>query len=69
MLHIRVVSPEELTAGLVERLRADVGVMNLLVLRAAVTAPRGDAVQFDVTYESANSVLRAQRVIWRRWTS
>jgi uncharacterized hydrophobic protein (TIGR00271 family) len=61
VLHIRVVSPDELTAGLVERLRADVGVMNLLVLPAAVTAPRGDAVQFDVSYESANSVLRHLR--------
>jgi uncharacterized hydrophobic protein (TIGR00271 family) len=53
-----VVSPDELTARLVERLGADAGVTNLLVLPGASAAPRGDGVQFDVTRGAANSVLR-----------
>lgn len=63
MLHIRLVSPNDLTARLVERLGADAGVVNLVVLSAASAAPRGDAVQFDVTSGSANSVLRHLREI------
>jgi uncharacterized hydrophobic protein (TIGR00271 family) len=56
MHHIRVVTPTEATAQLVERLRADSGVLNLVVLPAAAV-PAGDAVQFDVTDASANAVL------------
>jgi uncharacterized hydrophobic protein (TIGR00271 family) len=61
VLHIRVVSPDEVTARLVERLASDPGVDNLVTLREAPAAARRDAVQFDVTSESANSVLRQLR--------
>jgi uncharacterized hydrophobic protein (TIGR00271 family) len=57
MLHIRVVSPPELTDRLVGRLSADPGVVNLVVMRAAAVQPAGDAVQFDVLRGAANSVL------------
>jgi uncharacterized hydrophobic protein (TIGR00271 family) len=61
VLHIRVVSPDDLTASLVERLSAHAGVVNLLSLPAASAAAQGDVVQFDVTSGSANSVLRQLR--------
>ena len=61
MLHIRVVSPDNLTARVVERVAADPGVDNLVTLREAPAALRRDVVQFDVTSESANSVLRQLR--------
>jgi uncharacterized hydrophobic protein (TIGR00271 family) len=57
MLHIRVVSPPELTDRLVGRLSADRGVVNLVVMRAAAVQPAGDAVHFDVLRGAANSVL------------
>jgi uncharacterized hydrophobic protein (TIGR00271 family) len=61
MLHVRVVSPAEVTGRLVDRLTADPGVINLVVMRAAATRPDGDAVQFDLARASANSVLRQLR--------
>ena len=61
MLHVRVVSPTEVTERLVGALSADPGVTNLVVLPAAAARPDGDAVQFDLTNASANSVLRQLR--------
>ncbi|HMD95061.1 MAG TPA: DUF389 domain-containing protein [Trebonia sp.] len=61
MLHVRVVSPAEVTEPLVARLTADSGVSNLVVLRSAVTRPDGDSVQFDLAQASANWVLRQLR--------
>jgi uncharacterized hydrophobic protein (TIGR00271 family) len=61
MLHVQVVSPAELTGRLVAMLTADPGVLNLVVLRAAAARPDGDAVQFDLTRASANSVLKHMR--------
>jgi len=58
MLHVRVVSPDHVTGRLVDRLEADSGVVNLVVLRAAAARPDRDAVQFDVLTGSANLVLR-----------
>jgi uncharacterized hydrophobic protein (TIGR00271 family) len=57
MLHVRVVTPTEVTARLVAKISADAGVRNLIVLPEAAR-PAGDAVQFDVTDGSANAVLR-----------
>jgi uncharacterized hydrophobic protein (TIGR00271 family) len=56
MLHIRVVSPPDVTGRLVSLLVADAGVVNLVVLPAAAR-PDGDAVQFDVQTGSANAIL------------
>jgi uncharacterized hydrophobic protein (TIGR00271 family) len=72
VLHIRVVSPPASTSALVERLNAEIGVLNLVVVPgAAVTSagsagsaepgPAGDAVQFDVARGSANAVLQDLR--------
>jgi uncharacterized hydrophobic protein (TIGR00271 family) len=61
MLHVRVVSPPEVTSRLIDSLTADPGVSGLVVLPASATRPEGDAVQFDLTRASANSVLRLMR--------
>ncbi|MDQ2873452.1 MAG: DUF389 domain-containing protein [Actinomycetota bacterium] len=59
-LHVRVVSPAGLTEDLVSALTGQAGVANLVVL-AGSARPGGDAVQFDVSPQSANSVLRQLR--------
>jgi uncharacterized hydrophobic protein (TIGR00271 family) len=61
MLHVRVVSPPGSTDHLVERLSADRGVRNLVVLRGAARYPEGDSVQFDLLTRFANPVLRELR--------
>ncbi len=61
MLHVRVVSPPDVTPRLVAALTAEPGVRNLVVLLGAATSPDGDAVQFDLRNESANPVLRQLR--------
>ena len=61
MLHVRVVSPQDLTARLVAALAAEPGVHNLVVLPGMARRPDGDAVQFDLLNESANPVLRQLR--------
>ena len=61
MLHVRVVSPPGSTDRLVERLSADPGVRNLVVMRGAARHPDGDAVQFDLLTRFANPVLRELR--------
>lgn len=61
MLHVRVVSPPAATGGLLERLAADPGVRNLIVLPGAARHPDGDALQFDLLDQFANPVLHALR--------
>jgi uncharacterized hydrophobic protein (TIGR00271 family) len=61
MLHVRVVSPPGSTDELVERLSADPGVRNLVVVPGAARRPDGDAVQFDLLTRFANPVLRELR--------
>jgi uncharacterized hydrophobic protein (TIGR00271 family) len=58
MLHVRVVSPAGLTDRVTRELAADPGVVNLVVLPMAASAPDGDAVQFDLMTGSANQVLQ-----------
>jgi uncharacterized hydrophobic protein (TIGR00271 family) len=61
MLHVRVVSPPGSTEDLVERLAADPGISNLVVLPGAARCPDGDAVQFDLAIQFANPVLAEVR--------
>ena len=65
MLHVRVVSPQDVTPRLVAALTAEPGVRNLVVLPGAASSPDGDAVQFDLLNESANPVLRQLRGLHR----
>jgi uncharacterized hydrophobic protein (TIGR00271 family) len=61
VLHVRVVSPPDVTSGLVDHLAEDGGVINMVVLPSAAIHPDGDAVQFDVMTGSANGVIRQLR--------
>ena len=48
MIHIRAVSPTDVTPRLVESLGANDGVLNLVVLEGVARNPDGDSLQFDV---------------------
>lgn len=57
MIHLRVVSPPDVTPTLVPLLDNEPAVMNLTVLPGAVRNPDGDAVLFDVLHGAANEVI------------
>jgi|SRR6185437_974007 uncharacterized hydrophobic protein (TIGR00271 family) len=57
MIHLRVVSPPDVTGTLVPMLRSDPAVVNLTLLPGAASNPDGDAVHFDVLHGAANDVL------------
>jgi uncharacterized hydrophobic protein (TIGR00271 family) len=61
MLHVRVVSPPGATEELIEKLAADPGIRNLVLLPGAARHPDGDAVQFDLLDRFANRVLQELR--------
>jgi uncharacterized hydrophobic protein (TIGR00271 family) len=61
MLHVRVVSPPGATGELIEKLAADPGISNLILLPGAARHPDGDAVQFDLLDQVANRVLQRLR--------
>jgi uncharacterized hydrophobic protein (TIGR00271 family) len=57
VIHLRVVSPPDVTGTLMPVLRSEPAVMNLTVLPGAVSHPDGDAVHFDVLHGAANEVI------------
>ena len=57
VIHIRVVSPSDLTPGLVDTLESHAGVVGLVVVGGAARSPTGDLVEFDVVNADANQVL------------
>lgn len=57
MIHIRAVSPTDVTPRLVESLGANGGVVNLVVLAGVARNPDGDSLQFDVITAEANRVI------------
>ncbi|MFJ4705767.1 DUF389 domain-containing protein [Streptomyces anulatus] len=57
MIHIRAVSPPDLTDEVVGLLADDPCVLNLIVQRDAARRPDGDTVAFDVLAGAANDVL------------
>jgi len=61
MIHLRVVSPPDITDGLVPVLRRKPAVMNLTVLRSTVSNPDEDAVQSDVPQGVADEVVARLR--------
>jgi uncharacterized hydrophobic protein (TIGR00271 family) len=58
VIHLRVVSPPDVTAALVPALEANPAVMNLTVHPGAVRNPDGDAVHCDVLHGAANDVIQ-----------
>jgi uncharacterized hydrophobic protein (TIGR00271 family) len=61
MIHVRVVSPPDLTARLRPLLISDEGVLNLSVVEGVVQKPHGDAIQFDLLQGRANQVVAWMR--------
>ena len=57
MIHLRVVSPPDVTGILLPMLHSEPAVMNLTMLPGAVSHPDGDAVHFDVLHGAANAVI------------
>jgi uncharacterized hydrophobic protein (TIGR00271 family) len=57
MLHVRVIAPEQDTAGVLDALTSDDAVIHLVVLPGAAHSPRGDVLEFDVVREGASTVL------------
>jgi uncharacterized hydrophobic protein (TIGR00271 family) len=57
VIHVRVVSPPDVTSGLVRSLEANEGVVSLVVLEGVARSPAGDSVEFDVITAEANQVL------------
>ncbi|GHG50550.1 DUF389 domain-containing protein [Streptomyces griseocarneus] len=61
MIHIRLVSPPDLTPRAVGLLTGDRYVFNLMVLPERARNPDGDAVECDILAGAANAVLRGLR--------
>jgi uncharacterized hydrophobic protein (TIGR00271 family) len=57
VIHLRVVSPPDVTDTLMPMLRTEPAVLNLTVIPGAVSNPDGDSVQFDVVHSAANAVI------------
>jgi hypothetical protein len=57
VIHLRVVSPPDVTSTLLPLLRSEPAVLNLTMLPGAVAHPDGDAVHFDVLHGAANEVI------------
>jgi len=58
VLHLRVIAPEELRDSVVEVLRGEVGVANILLYPGAALEPVGDEITADIARECANSVIK-----------
>ncbi|OKI13372.1 DUF389 domain-containing protein [Streptomyces sp. CB03911] len=63
MIHVRAVSPPDLTGRVVGFLAGEPSVLNLIVQPGAARNPDGDAVVCDVLTGAANDVLRALRAL------
>ncbi len=61
MLHVRVISPGDTTAKVVDLLEDDPTVANLVVIRGTAQRGTGDLLIFDVARENANQVLECLR--------
>ncbi|GGO94926.1 DUF389 domain-containing protein [Wenjunlia tyrosinilytica] len=61
MIHLRAVSPPDLTDRTMELLAAEPCALNLFLQRGSVRNPDGDAIECDVLTGAANDVLRNLR--------
>jgi len=57
MLHLRIVSPPDLTASVLRALADDAGVTHITADRRGATEPPGDLVSCDVVRASANPLI------------
>ena len=63
VIHVRVVSPPDVTPTLIEALAPSAGVLSLVLLEGAARSPDGDLVAFDVITAEANRVLHLLRTL------
>lgn len=61
MLHLRIITPPELTARVLQELAEDPGVTHITTDRGAATQPPGDLVACDVVRASVNPLVRRLR--------
>jgi uncharacterized hydrophobic protein (TIGR00271 family) len=61
MLHLRIITPPDLTAAVLQELTDDPGVTHITADRGAATEPPGDLVSCDVVRASVNPLLRRLR--------
>jgi len=57
VLHLRVITPAELTDQVLKVLDECVGVLNIVLFRGVARSPAGDLIQFDVAREAANQAI------------
>ncbi|CAN5455147.1 DUF389 domain-containing protein [soil metagenome] len=63
MLHLRVIVPEDLREQVLEVLRHQVGVANLLLYPGAALEPQGDEITADIARECANDVIKELKAL------
>ncbi|MGH9139013.1 MAG: DUF389 domain-containing protein [Acidimicrobiales bacterium] len=61
MLHLRIVSPPDRTAAVLDALRGDPAVAGLSLLAGVALMPAGDLVLCDVAREGANDIIEGLR--------
>jgi len=61
MLHLRIITPPDLTATVLQELAKDPGVTHITADRGAASEPPGDLVSCDVVRASVNPLLRRLR--------
>jgi uncharacterized hydrophobic protein (TIGR00271 family) len=61
MLHLRIITPPDLTAPVLQELADDPGVTHITTDRGAATQPPGDLVSCEVVRASANPLIRRLR--------
>jgi uncharacterized hydrophobic protein (TIGR00271 family) len=62
MIHLRVVSPTDVTAVLIDELKGNDAVLNLIMSPASSHHPTGDTFHFDVLNGAANGVVELLRL-------
>ncbi len=63
MVHLRIVVPQDRTAGAVEALQSSASVCNLILLPGAGIEPAGDVILCDVAREDASVVVADLRAL------
>jgi uncharacterized hydrophobic protein (TIGR00271 family) len=61
MLHLRIITPSDLTATVLQELADDPGVTHIALDRGAASQPPGDLVSCEVVRASANPLIRRLR--------
>ena len=63
MLHLRVIAPEEVRDDVIDVLRNQVGVANIVLHRGAALEPSGDEICADIARECANEVIKQLKAL------